>query len=215
MGEVRFSFSGAEIVGRLSYAREPDQGGKLSVEFSSTRLVHQDLRAKRFSLSFNNIGEADPLGLLESLDQGYLDDKVTGLPVSRHDLFETITRVRQLLDEEAQDLKPDQIRAAEGAIDLAASRFDGDHRASSEELIRALRRTGVGCFQDDPFHLIGSRRTHENRVFERFVWPALIEAIEDHLCASPDLDAAIEAIVAGESLPTADEDDRSEPDPGF
>jgi hypothetical protein len=216
MSEISFEFgSPGGVSGSFTYAREPGDGGRLAVRFTAQKLRRSDGSEKTFSLDFNNIGKGDPLGFLESLDQGYLNDKLSGLSARRHDLFETVGNVRKLLDEEAQDLEPDQIEAAEAAIDGSASHFDGDHRSACEGLIHALCRTELPCFQDDPFHLIGSRRTLENRIFERFVWPAVIEAIEDALSVDLDLDQRVEALVEGRPLPEPEDEPWSEPEPGF
>lgn len=218
MSEISFDFgSPGGVSGSFTYAREPEDGGRVAVRFTAQKLRRSDGSEKAFSLDFNNIGKGDPLGFLESLDQGYLNDKLSGLSARRHDLFETIANVRRLLDEEAQDLEADQIEAAETVIDRSGSHFQEDHSVACESLIHALRRTELPCFQDDPFHLIGSRRTLENRIFERDVWPELIEAIEDRLYREPELDRAIEAIVAGEPIPAAEPEDEpwSEPEPGF
>jgi hypothetical protein len=215
MGEMRFEFSSPNgVTGAFAYGRDPDGGGRLTVQFSSHKLRQKDGSPKTFSLGFNNIGKDDPLGFLESLDQGYLNDKLPALSARRYDLFQTIAAVRHLLDEQAQDLEPDEIEAAEQTIDRSAAHFDGDHRSACEGLIHALIRADLPCFQDDPFHLIGHRCTLENRIFERVVWPALIEAIEDHLSMNPELETAIEAIVVGVPLSAPDEeDDWAEPDP--
>lgn len=218
MSEISFEFGGpGGVSGSFTYAREPGDGGRLAVRFTAQKLRRSDGSEKTFSLDFNNIGKGDPLVFLESLDQGYLNDKLSGLSARRHDLFETVGIVRKLLGEEAQDLEPDQIEAAEAAIDGSASHFDGDHRSACEGLIHALRRTELPCFQEDPFHLIGSRRTLENRIFERFVWPAVIEAIEDALSVDLDLDRRVEALVEGRPLPEPEPEDEpwSEPEPGF
>lgn len=198
MSQIRFGFETPDgLSGELAYAREPDGGGQLDLRFTSPRLRRADGSEKWFTLSFNNIGETDPLVLLESLDQGYLNDKLTNLSARRSDLFRTVENVRRVLQEEEPDLEPDQIEAAERAIDLAAEAFAGDHRSACEGLIHALRRTELPCFQDDPFHLIGSRRTLENRVFERIVWPALLMAVEDRIVRDPELETGIGRIVAG------------------
>jgi len=214
MTEMRFEFSsGSGVSGEFAYGRDPDGGGRLNVRFSSHKLRQTDGSPKSFSLDFNNIGKGDPLDFLESLDQGYLNDKLPALSARRDDLFQTIGMVRHLLDEGA--LEPEQIEAAEQAIDRSASHFYGDHRSACEGLIHALIHADLPGFQDDPFHLIGHRCTLESRIFERVVWPHLIEAIEDHICSSPELDRAIAAIVAGEPLPAPDQDDDwAEPDPG-
>ena len=178
MNEVGFEFGGSgDVSGSLRYSREPEDGGRLRVEFSSNTLRRADGSRKTFLLEFNNIGRTDPLVFLESLDQGYLNDKLANLSSRRFDLFRTVENVRRVLQEEDLELEPEQIEAAERAIDLAAEAFAGDHRSACEGLIRALQRTDLPCFQDDPFHLIGSRCTLESRLFERVVWPALLMAI--------------------------------------
>lgn len=205
MPEVRFGFETPErLSGELAYAREPDGGGQLELRFTSPRLRRADGSDKWFTLGFNNIGPTDPLVFLESLDQGYLNDKLTNLSPRRFDLFKTVENVRRVLEEEDRDLEPDQVEAAERAIDLAAEAFAGDHRSACEGLIHALRRTELSCFQDDPFHLIGSRCTLESRLFERTVWPALLMAVEDRIVQDPELEARITAIVAGVTPPEAD-----------
>lgn len=218
MPEVRFGFETPEgLSGELAYAREPGDGGRLELRFTSPRLRRADGSDKWFELRFNNIGETGPLAFLESLDQGYLNDKLTNLSVRRFDLFGTVENVRRVLEEEGRELEPDQVEAAERAIDLAAEAFAGDHRSACEGLIRALQRTDLPCFRDDPFHLIGSRGTLESRLFERIVWPALLLAVEDRIGRDPELEGTIEAVVAGVSLPTPEPDEGgwSEPDPGF
>jgi hypothetical protein len=78
MPEVRFGFDTPErLSGELAYAREPDRGGQLELRFTSPRLRRADGSDKWFTLGFNNIGPTDPLVFLESLDQGYLNDKLT------------------------------------------------------------------------------------------------------------------------------------------
>ena len=80
MPEVRFGFETPErLSGELAYAREPDGGGQLELSFTSPRLRRADGSDKWFTLGFNNIGPTDPLVFLESLDQGYLNDKLTNL----------------------------------------------------------------------------------------------------------------------------------------
>lgn len=215
MTEVRFEFGGmGEVSGSFAYAREPAEGGRLRVEFSSKTLRRADGARKTFLLEFNNIGQTEPLPFLESLDQGYLNDKLTNLSARRFDLFKTVENVRRVLEEEDRDLEPDQVEAAERAIDLAAEAFAGDHRSACEGLIHALRRTELPCFQDDPFHLIGSRRTLENRLFERVVWPAVLEAIDDKLSLNLDIEERLEAVVQGRPLPE-EEPDGSDPELGF
>ena len=205
MSEVRFGFETPEgLSGELAYEREPGDGGRLQLRFTSPRLRLADGSDKWFELRFNNIGETDPLVFLESLDQGYLNDKLTNLSPRRFDLFKTVENVRRVLEEEDRDLEPDQVEAAERAIDLAAEAFAGDHRSACEGLIRALQRTDLPCFRDDPFHLIGSRCTLESRLFERTVWPALLMAVEDRIVQDPELEARITAIVAGVTPPEAD-----------
>lgn len=217
MPEVRFGFETPEgLSGELAYAREPGDGGRLELRFTSRRLRRADGSDKWFDLNFNNIGETGPLVFLESLDQGYLNDKLTNLSVRRFDLFGTVENVRRVLEEEDRDLDPDQVEAAERAIDLAAEAFAGDHRSACEGLIRALQRTDLPCFRDDPFHLIGSRRTLESRLFERIVWPALLLAVEDRIVRDPELETRIGAILSGTSLPDSDpEAEWSEPNSGF
>lgn len=218
MSEVGFEFGdGDEVSGSLRYSREPEDGGRLSVRFTAMRLRRPDGSERAFALDFNNIGRTDPLAFLESLDQGYLNDKLTNLSARSFDLFRTVENVRRVLEEEERELEPDQVEAAERAIDLAAEAFAGDHRSACEGLIRALQRTDLPCFQDDPFHLIGSRCTLESRLFERTVWPALLLAVEDRIGRDPELEGTIEAVVAGVPLPTPEPDEGgwSEPDPGF
>lgn len=210
MSQVRFGFETPEgLSGEIAYARAPDEGGQLDLRFTSPRLRRADGSEKWFTLSFNNIGSTDPLVFLESLDQGYLNDKLTNLSSRRFDLFRTVENVRRVLQEEDRELEPDQIEAAERAIDLAAGAFAGDHRSACEGLIRALQRSDLPCFQDDPFHLIGSRRTLENRVFERTVWPALLLAVEDRIVRDPELETGIGRIVAGSPPPDPDPEDPS------
>ena len=181
MPEVRFGFETPEgLSGELAYAREPGDGGRLELRFTSPRLRRADGSDKWFELRFNNIGETGPLAFLESLDQGYLNDKLTNLSVRRFDLFGTVENVRRVLEEEDRELDPDQVEAAERAIDLAAEAFAGDHRSACEGLIRALQRTDLPCFRDDPFHLIGSRGTLESRLFERIVCNIAIGNNDDH-----------------------------------
>lgn len=217
MSEIRFEFGEAgEISGSLHYSREARDGGRLSVRFTAMRLRHPDGSARTFALDFNNIGNMDPLFFLESLDQGYLRDKLTNLSAQSLDLFKTVENVRRVLEEEEHDLEPDQVEAVERAIDLAAETFAGDRRSACEGLIRALGRMELPCFQDDPFHLIGSRRTLEGRLFERIVWPGLLMTIEGQVSRDPDLDARIGAIVAGVAQPGTDpEDDWLEPGSDF
>lgn len=216
MPEVRFGFETPEgLSGELSYAREPGDGGRLELRFTSPRLRRADGSDKWFELRFNNIGETDPLVFLESLDQGYLNDKLTNLSVRRFDLFRTVENVRRVLGEEGRDLDPDQVEAAERAIDLAAEAFAGDHRSACEGLIRALQRTDLPCFRDDPFRLIGSRGTLESRLFERIVWPALLMAVEDRIGRDPELEGRIGAILTGTPLPDSDPEAESEPNSGF
>lgn len=106
-----------------------------------------------------------------------------------------------------------------GRVDPRRQKGLRGSREGSGRLVRALQRTELPCFQDDPYHLIGSRRTLESRLFERTVWPSVLEAINDRLCTNPELDGAIEAIVAGRPLPEPEpepEDEPwSEPEPGF
>ena len=218
MSEVGFEFGeSGEVSGSLCYSREPEDGGRLSVRFTATRLRRPDGSERPFALDFNNMGRTDPLAFLESLDQGYLNDKLTNLSARSFDLFRTVENVRRVLQEEERELEPEQIGEAERMIDLAAECFAGDHRSACEGLIRALQRTDLTCFQDDPFHLIGHRRTLESRIFERTVWPAVLEAIEERLARDPELEGRMEAVVAGVPLPAPDPDEGtwSEPDPGF
>lgn len=218
MSEVGFEFGeSGEVSGSLRYSRDPEDGGRLSVRFTATRMRRPDGSERTFALDFNNIGKTDPLAFLESLDQGYLNDKLTNLSARSFDLFRTVENVRRVLEEEGAELDPDQVEAAERAIDLAAEAFAGDHRSACEGLIRALQRTDLPCFRDDPFHLIGSRGTLESRLFERIVWPALLLAVEDRIGRDPELEGTIEAVVAGVPLPTPEPDEGgwSEPDPGF
>lgn len=216
MTRMSFDFGGAgDVSGSFAFAREPACGGQLRVDFSSTAIRRPDGSGQVFLLEFNNIGKTDPIVFLESLDQGYLNDKLTNLSARSCDLFKTVENVRRVLQEEERELEPEQIGEAERLIDLAAETFAGDHRSSSEGLIRGLQRTEMPCFQDDPYHLIGGRRTLENRIFERAVWPAVIEAIEDALSVDLDLDRRVEALVGGRPLPELEDEPWSEPEPGF
>lgn len=87
MTQVRFEFGGmGEVSGSFAYAREPAEGGRLRVEFSSNTLRRADGAWKTLLLEFNNIGQTEPLPFLESLDQGYLNDKLSNLSARRCDL---------------------------------------------------------------------------------------------------------------------------------
>lgn len=201
MTRVSFDFGGAgEVSGSFAFAREPGCSGQLRVGFGSNALRRPDGSRKAFVLEFNNIGHAEPLDFLESLDQGYLTGKLSNLSGRSADLFRTVENVRRVLEEEP-DLDPRQIGEAERLIDLAAETFTGDHRSVCEGLIRALQRTDLPCFQDDPYHLIGARRTLENRIFEKVVWPAVLEAIDDKLRLDLDVAQRLEAVVEGRPLP--------------
>jgi hypothetical protein len=202
MTEVRFEFGGmCGVSGSFAFSREPFEGGQLRVEFGSIAIRRSDGSRKVFLLEFNNIGRTEPLDFLESLDQGYLTDKLSNLSGRSVDLFRTAENVRRVLDEEGSELEPEQIGEAERLIDLAAETFAGDHRSSCEGLIRGLQRTGLPCFQDDPYHLIGAKRTLENLIFERRVWPAVLQAIDDKLSLNLDIADPIEAVVEGRPLP--------------
>lgn len=215
MTRVSFDFGGAgETSGSFAFAREPGCGGQLRVGFGSNAIRRPDGSRKEFLLEFNNIGHAEPLDLLESLDQGYLTDKLSNLSGRSADLFRTVENVRRVLQEEERELEPEQIGEAERLIGLAAETFAGDHRSACEGLIRALQRTGLACFQDDPYHLIGAHRTLENRVFERVVWPAVLQAIDDKLSLDLDVAQRLEAVVEGRPLP-AEGAEWPEPDLGF
>lgn len=202
MAEISFSFENqAGISASLAYARDPDGSGRLSVRFSSDRIRRAGGEPKGFGLEFNAIGKGHPFSFLVSLDQGYLNEKIGALSVSRYDLFATIENVRRVAQSPEYELTADQIEEVERLIDAAACDFTGDHSISSQMLIGALSRMDLSGFQDDPYHLVGKRRTHENRVFETEVWPAVLDQIDEFLAQNPDVEAAVEAVVAGRALP--------------
>lgn len=174
MAEINFSFENrAGVSAALTYAREPDGGRRLSLRFSSDRIRRPGGEPKGFALDFNAIGKGHPLSFLLSLDQGYLNDKIGALTVQQHDLFATIENVRRVVQSPDAEQTADQIEEVERRIDAAARDFTGDHGVSSQMLIGALNRMDLPGFQDDAYHLVGMRRTHENRAFETGVRPLL------------------------------------------
>ena len=208
MPDTSFSFEDQNGISvDMVYAREPGQSGSLSLRFSSRNLPLPEGTPKSFSLNFNAIGEGNPVNFLISLDQGYLVDKLGNLSHKQFDFYETVQNIRGIVAEDGLDFTPGDIGTIEETIDRSASLMDVSHAVASESLIHALRRTGLDAFQDDPFHLIGSRRTLESRIFERDVWPAVLDEIEDYLQMHPEVDEAIDAVVEGRDLPVPDEDD--------
>lgn len=88
MTRVSFDFGGAgEVSGSFAFAREPGCSGQLRVGFGSNAIRRPDGSGQVFLLEFNNIGKTDPIVFLESLDQGYLNDKLTNLSARSCDLF--------------------------------------------------------------------------------------------------------------------------------
>lgn len=183
----------------MHYAREKDESGKLDFAFSSPKIMVSDGQPKRFSLSFNAIGDSSPDGFLESLDEGYLNDKISGLSVRTTDLFKTIEAVRCLADDPDYDLSVEDLQKVERAIEAVAIDFDGVHYVSSVSLVSALQRSEIPCFSDDPGHLIGHRRTAENILFHKEVWPEVMSGLGDFLSLNPDVDERLQQVREGMS----------------
>ena len=214
MAEVEFSFVGPKVrVARFRYENEGGASGRLDLRFSSARICGPTGTPVTFGLGFNAIGKGDPLAFLESLDEGYLNDKVSGLSVRRDDLFKTVENIRKVVKEYHEDLSAEEIIGVERLIAAAAIGGASDHRLGCEMLITSLRHSGVTCFQDDTHHLVGSAPTDANIIFHKEVWPELLLALEHHICTTPDLDIRIGAVRTGvPSLPIEAEPAETEPD---
>lgn len=196
--ETSFSYNDPSgIFFSMTYAKPLVESGRLKLSFSSPKIKGGDGAPKVFSLQFNAIGDEDPLGFLEQLDEGYLNDKVTGLAGKKPDLFATIQNVRTLMDEAVMDLSVEDVRKISEAIDGAGCFFDGDHTAASVSLIRSLVRTEITCFADDPGHLVGHRMSAENVAFHREVWPDVMRSMERFLTLHPDVDERIDDVRKG------------------
>lgn len=196
--ETSFTFTDPSgIFISMSYAKPLEESGRLKLTFSSPKIKRGDAVPKMFSLQFNAIGDEDPLAFLEGLDEGYLDDKVSGLSVRKPDLFATIQNVRTMVDEASLDLSAEDLRKISEVIDGAGCFFDGDHNAASVSLIRSLIRTEIPSFADDPGHLIGHRMTVENVVFHLDVWPDVMRSLERFLTLHPDVDERIDGVRKG------------------
>lgn len=212
MREIKFEFSDIRKVnGAFHYAREGLESAKLSYRFSMYDPDLPDVKPKNFSIQLNAIGGNDPVSFLWSLDEGYLNDKVSGISVKHLDLFETIQNVRKRADILQSDLSPALNQRIETLITAAAASFQGDdHRDCIEALFSGLRRLDIPDFQDDVHHLAGYRKSFENVLFHNHVWPTALDALEDWFDLHPDVAAELEDIVMGRETaakPSEEDDD--------
>lgn len=214
MPEVTFEFtdpSGLNV--DFQYENDGGQSGKMKVTFKSPKSFFYvgdpmyDIKEMRpFSLQFNAIGKDDPLGFLESLDEGYLNDKVSGLYGRKDDLFKTIQNVRTTAEENKDDLTAAQLAEIERKIDASATSFDGNHKLSCEILIISLKYLEVPCFIDDVYHLIGGRKTDENVLFHSEIWPDFLNTVDDHLAVNPEIQEQIDAVREGRAPVLSDDE---------
>jgi hypothetical protein len=195
------------IDAEITYARNPGEGGRLKVRFTSEKMLDSYGSQRRFGLDFNAIGETNPEVFLASLDEGYLNDKVSGLPGAQPDFFETVMNVRQTAVDPEYELSAKQRIEVEQRIDEIAKAFDGDHSLYSRFLIDSVSRMDLPCFQDDVYHLIGARQKPENLLFHMEIWPDFQEALGDFFDANMDIYEKIEAIVEGRDIPEASEEE--------
>lgn len=198
MAEVEFGFTDPQgTIIAFQYENESNESGRLTARFSSEKIQHTDGTRKLFSLQFNAIGKGDPLGFLESLDEGYLNDKVAGISTHKQDLFRTIQNVRSLAEAPEYELTAAEVARIEDAIEGTAATFSGDHALACTILVDWLRRSEIECFSDDVHHLVGHQKTKENVLFHREVWPDFLMAMDDHLASNPEVVDQIDAVREG------------------
>lgn len=208
MPEVNIEFKNLHgIDAEITYSREPEGSGRLKVRFSSEKMLYDSGTRRTFGLDFNAIGKTNPEVFLASLDEGYLDDKVSGLSRSRHDFFKTVMNIRKMADDPDYELTATQRIEVDAHIDEITKAFDGNHSLYSKILIDGLRYFDLPCFLDDVYHLAGHRKTPENIRFHMEVWPDFQDALFEFLDANMDIYDEIEAIVKGRDVPTASEEE--------
>ncbi|MFX4300276.1 hypothetical protein [Pseudosulfitobacter pseudonitzschiae] len=219
MAEIKIEFEGPprreslleladfqKMICKVRYENSPGGSGKLDVSIESPLIRIHGGDMKTFSLSFNAIGPTDPLVFLESLDEGYLNDKVSGLSSREDDLFATIANIRSYVAENSDEMSSGNLITVNKAIDRIATHFDGDHRWPCKALVDSLVRDEIPGFLDDIYHIIGHRKTDENIRFHMDVWPAFLDAFENHLDANFEIFDQIERVMEGKEPVTEEEE---------
>ncbi len=192
MPKVSIEFQNCrEISARMTYEKEPGDGGKTTLRFCSDKIRDQDGQPRVFSMGFNNIGDTPVYCFYADLDEGYINDKISGLRSSQIDFFKTIENVRQATSGTDIEFTAKEINDIEKTIDEVACSFDGDHELASRRLISSLGRLDLPCFQDSPGSFVGRRMTAEARIFHMEVWEDLNAAVYEYLDDHPEVDDMI------------------------